>query len=180
MGHVFNYRAAEISADKLYRYSLDRGWPGGTGVLVFILLNPSTGDWNTDDKTIRRLVRFAQKWGYNSFILLNLFAWRSTDPEGLLVAISHGRDPVGSCNDEKIREVLTKSAGGSVVVGWGSHSGLKSILPGRARAVLAMLKEMGIRALCFGQNADGSPKHPLYLAKSTKLVDFQPPPEMVA
>lgn len=176
MGHVFNYMAAEISGDKLYRYSLDRGWPGGEGTIVFILLNPSTGDWKTDDKTIRRLVRFAQKWGYNSFILLNLFAWRSTDPEGLLTTA----DPVGPRNDEKIREVLTKSAGGSVVVGWGSHSGLKSFLPRRARVVLAMLREMGIKALCFGQNDDGSPKHPLYLAKKTKLVDFQPPPEMVA
>ncbi len=63
-----------------YRYTLVRNWDSSLQRLAIIGLNPSTADAVKDDPTIRRCKHFAQAHGYGSFVMLNLFALRSTDP----------------------------------------------------------------------------------------------------
>ena len=141
---------------------------------MVLMLNPSRADWSVNDNTVTRCIRFAQAWGFNSLVVINLFAWRGTDPKSLLKAVEEDHDPVGADNDVEIRAVLTQHAGGTVVVGWSSHTFLKSILPPRAAHVLGILREMGITPMCFGHNDDGSPMHPLFLPKNTRLIPYRP------
>ena len=74
---------AVISQDERHRYSLTRRCGNGPRVCCWIMLNPSTADATTDDPTIRRCVRFTQAWGYNALTVVNLYAWRATDPADL-------------------------------------------------------------------------------------------------
>ena len=74
---------AVISQDERHRYSLTRRWGYGPAVCCWIMLNPSTADATTDDPTIRRCLRFTQGWGYDALTVVNLYAWRATDPADL-------------------------------------------------------------------------------------------------
>ena len=73
-------KGAVISDCKRYRYRLWRIWNGSQSRLVFVMLNPSTADGEQDDPTIRKCVGFAERLGYGGIEVVNLFAWRATDP----------------------------------------------------------------------------------------------------
>ncbi len=151
---------AVFSPDGLYRYTLTREVDAFASktMVAFGLLNPSTADEYNNDPTVRRLLRFARRWGYGSIALFNLFAFRATDPRQL----RRVADPIGPENDSYIRTLA--SACDLIVVGWGNHG---SYL-GRGGEVLRLLE--GKQVYCFGKTRSGQPKHPLYLPKSQTLM----------
>ena len=59
----------EIGGDALikgcYRYQLRRWWGANRKMLVWILLNPSTADAENDDATLRRVIFYSKREGYN-------------------------------------------------------------------------------------------------------------------
>ncbi|WP_369501657.1 DUF1643 domain-containing protein [Rhodanobacter sp. FW106-PBR-LB-1-21] len=133
-----------------YRYLLRRQLcPAGTRVCLFVMLNPSTADATMDDPTIRRCAGFARAWGFDWLHVVNLFAWRATDP----LALRTARDPVGPENDVHLQAEVVRAD--RVVFAWGRHGGYL----GRGQAVREALAFRQVHVL--GQNADGSPKHPL-------------------
>jgi hypothetical protein len=148
IGAVAFTRSAVISEDVRYRYRLDRRWGPGPRV-VWLMLNPSTADAEQDDATIRRIRAFSQGWGFSALTVVNLYAWRTTDPAGLWTAA----DPVGPDNDRHIAEVCATS---HVIAAWGAHA-----RPDRIAAVLALPGMDGLRALAVTKT--GQPRHPLYL-----------------
>lgn len=56
-------KSAILSADRKYRYVLNRIWDETKSTVVFIGLNPSTADEETDDQTIRKCIGYAKKMG---------------------------------------------------------------------------------------------------------------------
>ena len=152
---------AVISDCGRYRYQLHRRWIGGEGYAVFLMLNPSTADSSIDDPTIRRCRRFAQDWGYEGLIVINLFAWRSTKPTEL----GRAADPVGKENDWFIREICSflrnENAGRrpEIVCAWGAHPAARQ----RAIDVLDILAREKISPICLGTTQGGYPRHPLYV-----------------
>jgi hypothetical protein len=129
---------------------------------IFILLNPSTADGNTDDATIRRCVGFAQSWGCNGLRILNLFALRSTDPK----ALYESYDPVGAGNDHEIKYELDRSSvHDTIVAAWGVHGRLLN----RDDEVRKIIAKSGNDLYTLGKNIGGSPRHPLYLRADTKI-----------
>ena len=87
---------AQFSECGKYRYWLSREWTFGENSIAFIMLNPSTADSIKNDSTVTRCIRYAQQFGYQKLIVLNIFAYRSTDPKELYRIC----DPVGSKNEE--------------------------------------------------------------------------------
>ncbi len=146
---------ATFSPCRTYRYTLKRVWDAELPTLAFILLNPSTADETANDPTIRRCIGFAQLWGFGTLVAANIFALRSTYPKDLRLI----DDPVGPGNDRAIKRLI-KSAD-LVVAAWGGHGRYLN----RGARVLSMLPD---DAVCLGVNADGAPKHPLYLRSDTK------------
>lgn len=140
--------AAVISPCGRYRYRLDRRWAAGPPI-VWIMLNPSTADSSTDDPTIRRIRAFSQVWGFGALTVVNLYAWRATDPRELWQAL----DPVGPENDRYLAEAVS---GVEVVAAWGANA-----RPDRITEVLA-LPGMG-RVQALKVTKAGQPRHPLYL-----------------
>ena len=77
---------ARFSApDPAWRYSLFRRTghalvPGPRRRVAFVGLNPSTADAVRNDPTVSRCVSYATDWEYEEMTMLNVFAFRSTNP----------------------------------------------------------------------------------------------------
>lgn len=145
--------SAHISEDGLYRYWLSRRLSLGERTVLFVGLNPSTADAEQDDPTIRRCVGYARKWGYDWLLMGNVYAYRSTDPKVLPTV----DDPVGPCNQEALQWMTQKAD--LVIAAWGKNR-LNDYAATLARRILALPQTRTL-----GVNADGTPKHPLYLPK---------------
>ena len=155
---------AVISACGRYRYLLARQVGPGPRTATFIMLNPSTADATNDDPTIRRCIGFARQWECGRLAVLNLFAFRATDPADL----KRAEEPVGPANREWFEKTLTDAGEGPVVCGWGVHGEHA----GQDTVVLGWLAEIGVRPFALGLTMGGHPRHPLYLPKMAELVPF--------
>lgn len=151
---------AVFSRCRTWRYYLWRTWGDGPRV-AFIGLNPSTADEKADDPTIRRCIGFAKDWGYDGLLMLNLFAFRSTKPEGLRGVA----DPIGPENDRTIRRVAELIA--ELIAAWGMND-----FGGRGDYVSALLVPDG-KLKCLGVTKDGYPRHPLYLPKAARRMSMR-------
>lgn len=151
----YSQKSAELSDCGKYRYALFRAWDINLPQVAFVGLNPSTADAELDDPTINKCVAYAKNWGFGSIVMLNLFAFRSTDPSQLY----QQADPVGSENDH----YLTKYGldGDIVVAAWGNHG----VFQGRHQTVIEMLKP---KLNYLKLNQTGQPAHPLYLKGDLK------------
>lgn len=181
--------SALFSEDERHRYRLDRdllfaskrarGHAAQLSALttirwlVAIGMNPSTADAFDPDPTVTRELGFARAWGCSLYSKGNLYGWRDPKPANMWFEHRAGRDIVGPHNDEAIRTMLTMLArdGGVALACWGRmHSkGDKALQARRVFEVCRIAAEVGVQWQCLGRNADGSPKHPLYLPKSAQL-----------
>jgi hypothetical protein len=151
---------AFISDCGTYRYALMRRWAEGWP-LRFVMLNPSTADASLDDPTIRRCTGFARREGYGALIVLNLYAYRATNPKVLVTCA----DPVGPHNDTILWAHLLAAAEGPtpVVAAWGANAKRE-----RVAHVLGLRPSVDWR--CLGVTKDGQPRHPLYVRGDQPLV----------
>lgn len=150
---------AIIDITEKYRYLLWRIWDKTKQYAVFIMLNPSTADAQADDPTIRRCINFAKFMGYGGIKVVNLFAFRATDP----LELKKVYDPVGRENKAYIQEAVKDA--GVIIAAWGAkgknmHTDIRSLL-----------SEVP-KIYCFGATKDGCPKHPLYLKANSKLREY--------
>lgn len=150
---------AKMSPCRSYRYSLERHWNVKLPSVMFIGLNPSTADEQTDDPTVRRCIGFAKRWGFGSLILTNLFSYRSKDPKHLLVV----DDPIGRWNDRWIDQAAERAD--LVVAAWGALGGIMA----RDQVVAARIATL----YCLGKTKGGHPRHPLYLAGDLEPTPFR-------
>lgn len=168
-----------FSQSRQYRYSLIHRLedetpllPGdvlsqtkGPRIVAWIGLNPSTADENKLDPTLRRVKSFSQAWGYDGFVMLNLFAWRDKNPKEMMKV----RDPVGPENDAQIVRHLNELNIDRVVVGWGTFGGYLS----RVEKVMKLLQTTKAEIVCLGINGNGSPKHPLYIRGDVSVQPYK-------
>lgn len=147
-------RTALMSPCGLFRLSLTRTWNAALPRLVFIMLNPSKADASVDDPTVRRCIGFAMALGYGSIEIVNLFAYRATNP----IDLKRAGYPVGEGNDAAILRAVSRAGG--VICAWGANA---RALP-RAAEVLELI-ELWCEPMALAWTADGVPKHPLYLPR---------------
>ena len=148
-------RGAEFSIDKKERYSLNREWDKSKNKILYIMLNPSLADDKNDDPTIRRLINFTKKFNYGGFLVGNIFTTITPNPKE--IDKSKG---MSDKNFEKLLNLINKVD--KIVYAWGN-----SIEEPQH------LKELILSPKCFGKNLNGTPKHPLYLPKNSKLIDYR-------
>ena len=144
---------ASFSACRRWRTLLWRRWDEAKPAANFLMLNPSTADETVLDPTCARARDYAERWGYGTLLVTNVFAWRATNPHEMKAA----RDPVGKGNDAAILRAARKSA--IVVCAWGNHGAHFE----RSRTVLRLLRSAGVSLHMLRLNANGEPAHPLYL-----------------
>lgn len=162
MSDLFFERDAVISDCGVYRYLLRRTWNYHKPRALIVMLNPSTADAEVDDATIRSCMRLCRSLGYGSFEVVNLFAYRATDP----AALQHAPDPVGPNNDNTIEGAIGRCD--IAICAWGAHPMAGS----RARSVRALLRQHRPAVFCLGKTKSGAPKHPLYVKTGTPLETY--------
>ena len=96
--------------------------------------------------------------------MLNLFAFRSTDPMNMKAALN----PVGPDNDTHIVAALIAAAAANseVIAAWGVHG----VYNDRETEVRKISLECGVKLMSLGTTKGGHPSHPLYVAAEQKLI----------
>jgi hypothetical protein len=167
----------QASPDGLYRWLLGRQWaPTPTPFVVYVMLNPSkaagvdAAGKAIDDPTVRKCVGFARRAGFGGLMIVNLFAWRSTDPAELGRSI----DPVGAENDTWIRDACCSDSTTRVIAAWGSNARVSSWARERERKVLELLRWAAPELYALRLGVDRVPLHPLMLPYDLQPVVLRP------
>ena len=148
-------RSAKFSNDKKHRYKLSRHWDLNKSQILYIMLNPSIGNESIDDPTIKRLISFTRKFDYGGFFVGNLFTYITPNPKTLDTSIG-----LTNKNLNVLENLVSKVD--NVVYAWGS-----SIEEPKE------FRKFIFNPMCFGKNLNGTPKHPLYLPSSSKIIKFR-------
>lgn len=143
---------AVYSPCETYRYALTRRWEAGPGIL-WIMLNPSTADELKNDPTIERCERRSRALGAGAYRIVNLFAYRATDP----AALKRAEAPEGPRNGRAVLDGCRWAD--RIICGWGVHGAHRDAGPRWA----ARLTREGFALESLGQTKDGHPRHPLYV-----------------
>lgn len=162
-------RSALFSADGKYRYWLKRSWhPNAWLPVTWVMLNPSLASDTKDDPTVKRCIDFSRWWGFDSLVIVNLYAYITPKPAELWaqeLQTRQGPDNVGWIRTH------TQHPGAIVVAAWGAaaHHKMPIFIPETVRRHLH----------CIGQTAEGYPKHPLARGKhrvptQTMMKDYRP------
>lgn len=154
-------RLAVFSDCERYRYLLEIVWNTKLPTLIVCGLNPSTADEKQDDPTLRRCKGFARAWGFGALEMLNIFAYRATDPRQMKAQ----DDPIGEDNDRFIAEIAKIFRIKLALAAWGNHGAfmnrgvaVKKLIPGCWK--------------CIGLTKSGQPRHPLYARADSPLCEF--------
>lgn len=150
---------ATFSPCRTWRYQLWRCWDPNLPAIMFVGLNPSTATETVNDPTISKCIKFAKAWGYGTYLMCNLFGFRSTDPRGLDIV----DDPIGPENDAHIAAFAKQAS--KIVAAWGCDRQV----PGRAKTVLKILG----KTHCLRITKGGFPNHPLYMPDKTQLIEYR-------
>lgn len=157
-GFFADTKGAEFSPCRRWRYTLWRIWDPSRPYCAFIGLNPSTATETVNDPTVSRCINYARDWKYGGMYMLNLFAWRATDPADMKAS----EEPIGAENDDAI--LKTAKGAGLVICAWGNHGAYRD----RSKHVRRTLHDAGITAHCLTTTGSGEPGHPLYLRADSK------------
>ncbi len=155
------YRQAVYSPCEAYRYFLSMRWDftDAGRALTFLMLNPSKATELKNDNTVAGCEKRARAWGYAGCNILNIFAYRATDPKEM----KKQADPIGPEND---RFILDHCMGhhGDVVCAWGNHG--KHL--GRSSQVVDMLWSRHAKLHYLKLNDTGEPIHPLFVRRDIR------------
>lgn len=143
------------------RYGMARSATPAPRVVTWLMLNPSTADETNNDPTIRRCIEFSVAWNFDELTIVNVYAWRSTDPK----VLPKIQDPVGPGNDEAILAACERAE--LIVCAWG-----KNAKPSRVAHLRQLLAGQASKLHALKINSDGSPAHPLYLKGSLRPQSF--------
>ena len=163
MSDLVMQTGADFSADRTRRTLLWRIWDASLPLLCIVGMNPSKASETDDDPTSTRGIKRSMLLGFGGLLLPNVFDLIETDSRKLITLAAAGVVLSSPENDAAI--ICAAKRAGMVICGWGKPGELH----GRGHAVLAMLRDSGIVPYALAINADGSPKHPLYVG-----YDVQP------
>ncbi|MCM3128142.1 DUF1643 domain-containing protein [Paenibacillus sp. MER 78] len=141
---------AVFDPTKKYRYLLSREWNASLPRLLYVMLNPSIASHEVEDQTSKQCFYFAEKFGFGSLEVVNLYAFISTDPNKLKSMI----DPIGSENDKYILDAASRAT--TIVTAWGE----KHFINQRHNKVAKLLTSEGHQLHCLGIAKSGHPRHP--------------------
>ncbi|MEA1011135.1 DUF1643 domain-containing protein [Bacillus cereus] len=154
---------------KTYRYSLERIWDPHKERVLFIMLNPSSANQDSEDATSKRCFNFAKGLGFGSLEIVNLFAYIATNREELLQVSKE--DAIGPENENHVIRALNRAD--MVIAAWGENCKYHN----RHKDIHELFQ--GYHLHCLGKTRDGFPRHPLYLSKDSQPMDYIKPERIV-
>ena len=146
------------SKDNKYRYALGTK---GEKPLYCIGVNPSTATPEKYDPTITRVSRTADKMGFDSFVMLNLYPLRATNPDDLPEDFDFDENKK---NYEVILDLIKDGA--TIWAAWGDLIKERPYLYGCRNVICRLIEndKKDIHWVKMGElTKSGNPRHPLYL-----------------
>lgn len=138
----------------------------GENPLLCIGVNPSTASPGILDNTMRVVKSRALSLGYDSWLMINLYPQRSTDPNGLHKRINL---KIHRENIKVIEDLVSKEY--DIWVAWGALIEKRSYLKRCLNDISPVIGHN--RVFSIGQRTvAGHPHHPLYLKKGLGVDDF--------
>ena len=151
------------SPDNQYRYAL--GTKGGKTLYCFGI-NPSTATPENYDPTIKKVQNIARKAGFDSFVMLNIYPQRATDPDDLPDTLNRQE------HDKNVKIILDLIKDGSTIwAAWGNLIDSRPWLRDCRDEIVQKIQKgkKGIHWVKMGDlTIKQNPRHPLY----TKYRDF--------
>jgi hypothetical protein len=140
----------------------------GDKPLVCFGINPSTANHETPDATMQRVESYAYKHDYDSFIMLNVYPQRATDPKNIDTVMNYELHKRNLLEIEKVlsRQKLTLWAA------WGANIKKRSFLQSCLDNINEIVTAKGYKWYCLDTPNFKYPHHPLYISADTKLVEY--------
>ncbi len=141
----------------------------GVKTLICIGINPSTAEPNNLDNTLTSVRRFARDLGYDSWMMLNVYPQRATNPNDLHEVCDEN---LHAQNLQALKDFLQEGSY-DVWAGWGTLISKRKYLPRCLNDMYELMKVHDMKWYTMGQRTKaGHPHHPLYLRKETTLERF--------
>ena len=139
----------------------------GDKTLICIGINPSTATPEQLDNTLKAVKRFSISLGYNSWIMLNIYPQRATNPNNMDEVINK------TYHEENINHIeqIFNNENCDIWAAWGT-------LIEKRKYLKECLKDIHNISLKYHRNwysigkisKKGHPHHPLYLRKTLRLM----------
>lgn len=156
----------ERTSDNSARFIL--GTVGNNPLLCFGV-NPSTAEPNKLDPTVNYVSRLAISNGYDSFVMLNVYPQRATNPNDL------HRECLAELKAENERQIAALINGQKLTL-WAAWGGLiekRSYLTGLVQDISTMPELENCQWISRGRlTKGGHPHHPLYVKKDAPFEPF--------
>lgn len=152
-----------------YRYILGTR---GENPLICYGINPSTAAPDALDNTLKSAERIALFNGFDSFIMLNVYAQRATNPDDME---KHFNAHLHEENKKAFEYALSLCNGErpTVWAAWGNIVEKRKYLNLCLREIIEVGNARNVRWVSAGKiSVKGHPHHPLYLKKDSPLDEF--------
>ena len=141
----------------------------GKRPLVCFGINPSTANPECLDNTLKSVERIALNNGFDSWIMLNVYPQRATNPNGLHDVLN------GDIHKENIMHIdkILKEYKPTIWAAWGTIIEKRGYLSECLLDIVKLASNYNCRWVSFGKiSKNGHPHHPLYLSKLVTHDEF--------
>lgn len=154
------------SADNSARFVLGTA---GESPLVCVGVNPSTAAPGEPDRTVSKVMGFATRNGFDSWVMLNLHPQRSTDPKGMHLAYS----PELKAENERHIADLINGRQLTLLAAWGELIETRPYLSQMLEGIVSVTDASGCDWVSLGDLLkSGHPRHPSRASYNWPLLCF--------
>ena len=142
----------------------------GLNPLICIGVNPSTAAPDSLDNTLKSVERQATAKGFDSWIMLNLYPQRATNPKNI-----HSIPDVNlhKANLKNIKAILKSCETATIWAAWGNLIDSRSFLSFCLFDIIELSKAHDTSWINIGKVSKvGHPHHPLYLSGTAEIEPF--------
>lgn len=142
----------------------------GERMLYVFGVNPSTATDTQSDPTMRKVIEFASKNGFDGFVMMNIYPLRSTNPDALPQNINMD---LHHKNLQKIQEIMGKTTNPVILLSFGNSIDVVPYLKGCLYDIVNILQPLNPEWKQIGTpTKKGNPRHPSRSAYSLGFQDF--------
>lgn len=129
----------------------------GSDPLICFGVNPSTASPSKLDRTVARVQEYARRNGNDSWVMLNLYPQRSTDPKGMHATYV---PELKAANEQHIADVIAGRRL-SLLAAWGDRVEFRPYLSAMLRDIARIAESSSCTWLSIGGPLKaGHPRHP--------------------
>lgn len=149
------------------RYALKED---GVSMLYVFGVNPSTATDKKLDPTMRKVKKFAEKYGFDGYVMLNLYPLRSTNPKALPKEMD---EELHQKNLKCIKKEIGNTKNPVVLFAFGDPINVAPYLRKCFKDIVTMLKPLCPQWKRLGTlTKAGNPRHPSWAPSTSTLEDF--------